>query len=117
MDSYLTVKEVADKLHVHPRTVMRRLKEHPEIRPLKPGRSLLFDRVAIGQLEEAIRCAHPVDLPIISPVHDVTTRRMWSGSAPATEHRTRSARIARTKAAQRATRALLSNSSTGSTLF
>jgi len=46
---------VAQRLHVSERTIRRRLKEHPEIRPIKPGRQRLFDRSDFHALKEALR--------------------------------------------------------------
>ena len=55
-DRHLTLAEVADRLRVSRWTIMRRLKEHPEIRPMKPGRSLVFSRETVRALEAVVEC-------------------------------------------------------------
>jgi excisionase family DNA binding protein len=55
-ERHLTVAEVAERLRTSRWTISRRLKEHPEIRPIKTGRSVVFDRAAVRALEEALRC-------------------------------------------------------------
>ena len=63
LEPKFTAKEVCENLHIDARTLRRRLAENPQIRPLKPGRSMLFTRQDIDALEEAIRCrctsSHP----------------------------------------------------------
>lgn len=61
MERHLTIEEVADRLRTSVWTVRRRLAEHPEIRPIKTGRSIVFDQSALAQLEEALRP------PILTP--------------------------------------------------
>lgn len=55
-DRHLTLIEVAERLRTSRWTIARRLKEHPEIRPIKTGRSKVFDRAAVRALEEALKC-------------------------------------------------------------
>lgn len=55
-ERHLTLAEVAERLRVSRWTIRRRLKEHPEIRPISTGRSVVFDRATISALEDALRC-------------------------------------------------------------
>ena len=52
----LTIEEVAERLRISVFTVRRRLAEHPEVAPIKTGRSIVFDARALSALEEALRC-------------------------------------------------------------
>jgi hypothetical protein len=65
MERHLTINEVADRLRTSVFTVRRRLREHPEIRPIRTGRSIVFDAAALAALEEALRPP-----PISSPFSD-----------------------------------------------
>jgi excisionase family DNA binding protein len=55
MSELRTADEVAAALHMSRRTLRRRLAEHPEIRPIRAGRSMLFDRRDFEALKEALR--------------------------------------------------------------
>jgi excisionase family DNA binding protein len=55
-ERYLTLAEVAERLRVSRWTIHRRLKDHPEIRRMKPGRSLVFTPDAVRALEAAVEC-------------------------------------------------------------
>lgn len=55
-ERHMTLAEVADRLRVSRWTIMRRLKDHPEIRPMKPGRSLVFSRDVVRALEAVVEC-------------------------------------------------------------
>src|SRR5690242_8266245 len=63
LEQDFTLAEVAARLRISERTLRRRLAEHPEIRPPRPGRAIVFTRRDIEALEEALRCrsrsSHP----------------------------------------------------------
>ncbi len=56
MTKLLTTAEVCAELQIGERTLRRRLKDCPAIRPLRPGRSMLFEPEDVAAIKEAMRC-------------------------------------------------------------
>jgi hypothetical protein len=55
LEPKFTLSEVAQNLRVDERTLRRRLRENPQIRPIRAGRTRLFTRSDITELEEALK--------------------------------------------------------------
>src|SRR5436309_389424 len=102
-----TLSEVVADYRVSRWTILRRLKEHPEVRVLRPGgRIIIFDPPALAALEAVFRCQS-------NSMHPEPERGTSSGS-PESRSTADALRSVRARQTRRLLSAGRASSSTGS---